>query len=374
MRLISAQLLTLRMPLVSPFITSFGRMDERYPLLVHVQGVSDGRVVDGWGECVALVDPMYSPEYLDGANDVLTRYLIPQLFLWQDAHDGVGPNDVLAAFPHVVGHQMAKAALEMAVLDAWLRLQDLSFASYLGVARTSVPSGVSIGIQPSIAALLDAVAGYLQEGYTRIKIKIKPGWDIEPVRAIRERFGAIPLQVDANSSYTLRDISLLASLDEFGLLLIEQPLGEDDIRQHSVLAKALSTPICLDESVVSFSKAEDAIILRAAGIINIKPGRVGGYLTAKRIHDLARKNDVPLWCGGMLETGIGRYASAALAGLPGFTLPGDISASERFYAQDITEPVVMRDGYIDIYQGAGLCPEPIPEALAEFTVDCVTID
>ena len=231
-----------------------------------------------------------------------------------------------------------------------------------------MPSGVSVGIMDSIPELLDAVAGYLDAGYVRIKLKIEPGWDVEPVRAVRERFGDdVLLQVDANTAYTLGDAPLLARLDPFDLLLIEQPLPEDDILGHAELARRIRTPICLDESIVSARSAADAIALGACQIVNIKPGRVGGYLEARRIHDVCPAHGVPVWCGGMLETGLGRAANVALAALPGFTLPGDMSASDRFYRTDITEPFVLRDGGLRVPSGPGLGVAPIPELLAEMT-------
>ncbi|MDR1834134.1 MAG: o-succinylbenzoate synthase, partial [Propionibacteriaceae bacterium] len=226
MRITQAELLTLRMPLKAPFVTSFGREDERFPLLVRVFAEEDGRQASGWGECVAMREPMYSPEYLDSAREVVARFLLPLLAAAQRESGGVEPEQVRGLFPHVVGHQMAKAAVEMAVLDARLRLDGRSFAQYLGAARDTVPSGVSVGIQPSIGQLVEVVGRYLEQGYARVKIKIAPGWVVEPVAAIREEFGDIPLQVDANSAFTLDDAPLLAPLDDFGLLLIEQPLGE----------------------------------------------------------------------------------------------------------------------------------------------------
>ena len=243
---------------------------------------------------------------------------------------------------------MAKAALEMAALDAQLRYRSISFADYLGVTRRTVPSGVSVGIQPTIPGLVEMVADYLDQGYARIKLKIKPEFDLDHVRAVRETFGPdVLLQVDANAAYTLADTPRLRRLDEFELLLIEQPLGEADLRQHAMLAASVATPICLDESIVSAAAAADAIMLGAASILNIKPGRVGGYLEARRIHDLARAHGVAVWCGGMLETGLGRAANTALAALPGFTLPGDISGSNRFYAEDITTvPITMINGTV----------------------------
>jgi O-succinylbenzoate synthase len=228
---------------------------------------------------------------------------------------------------------------------------------------------VSVGIQPSISALLDTVQGYLDAGYVRIKLKIKPGWDVEPVRAVRERFGDIPLQVDANTAYTLADARHLAELDAFGLLLIEQPLEDEDLTQHADLARSLRTPVCLDESITSAKAAADAIRLGATTVVNIKAGRVGGYLEARRVHDVCAANGVPVWCGGMVETGLGRAANMALAALPGFTLPGDTSASNRFYTRDIiTEPFVLADGHIAVPTRPGLGVEVDPDALAAVTV------
>ena len=349
------------LPLVSPFTTSFGTQVQREALIVRVE--RDG--VSGWGECVAMADPVYSPEYTDGAHEVMRRYLLPRLLGTDVDAYGVGP-----ALHRIVGHRMAKAALEMAVLDAGLRAAGTSFSAWLGVTRDRVPSGVSVGVMPSIPELLDVVEGYLDAGYRRIKLKIKPGWDVEPVRAVRERFGAdLPLQVDANTAYTLGDWQRLARLDEFDLLLIEQPLGEEDLRQHAELAKRLRTPICLDESIVSVEAAADAIALGATTVVNVKPGRVGGYLAARQIHDLCQANGVPVWCGGMLETGIGRAANAALAGMPGFTLVGDISGSDRFYTRDITPPLLLEEGSIRIPTGVGFGVEPIPEVLDSVTVE-----
>jgi len=269
-----------------------------------------------------------------------------------------------------VGHRMAKAGLELAVLDAALRAEGRAFGEYLGAVRDAVPSGVSVGIQADPAALVDRVGGYLDEGYVRIKIKIKPGRDVADTAAVRDAFGAIPLRVDANSAYTLADAELLAELDRFDLLLIEQPLQEDDLVDHAALARRLRTPVCLDESIVSAKAATDAIALGAAAVVNVKAGRVGGYLEAVRVHDVCRDAGIPVWCGGMLETGIGRAANAALAALPGFTLPGDVSASSRFYARDIvTEPAVLEDGHVRVPTGPGLGIEIDQVALDDFTVE-----
>lgn len=372
MRLEAVTLRTVALPLVAPFTTSFSTQTERRVLVIEVAAEVAGKHVSGWGECGALTEPVYSEEYLEGVLDVTKRHLLPRLFA-ASAAGTLTAETVGHHLEKVIGHRMAKAALEMAVLDAQLRAAGLSFKDYLGVTRERVPSGVSVGIQPSVPDLLRVVDGYLTEGYRRIKLKIQPGWDLEPVAAVRSAHPDIALQVDANAAYTLVDATHLRRLDEHGLLLIEQPLGEDDIRQHAQLAAVMDTPMCLDESVVSAKIAADAIAWGAAEVINIKPSRVGGYLEARRIHDIAQASGVAVWCGGMLETGIGRGANAALAGLPGFTLPGDISASSRFYARDITEPFVLEDGYIRIPTEPGLARQPIPQLLADATVASETI-
>ncbi|BDZ53932.1 hypothetical protein GCM10025870_10050 [Agromyces marinus] len=245
----------------------------------------------------------------------------------------------------VAGHRMAKAALEAAVLDAELRAQGRSMGECFGAVREWVDCGVSVGIASSVEELLDEVAGYVEEGYRRIKLKIKPGWDLVPVAAVRELIGpAAMLQVDANTAYTADDIPLLASLDPFDLLLIEQPFAEEDLATHVRLAQVAATPVCLDESIVDATTAVDAIERGATSIVNVKPGRMGGYLEALRVHDACRARDVPVWCGGMLETGVGRAANVAIAALPGFVLPGDTSASARYFAEDLTEPFVLGSG------------------------------
>lgn len=360
MKIESFELRRVALPLVAPFRTSFAVEVSRDILLVKVHGV-DG---EGWGECVSSADPLYSSEYVDGSVDVMTRFLIPRLF----AAGEVRAEQVAEILEPVKGHRMAKAALEMAVLDAELRAAGRPLADHLGSARDHVPSGVSVGIMDSVPELLDAVDGYMDEGYVRIKLKIEPGWDVEPVRAVRERFGdELLLQVDANAAYALGDAYHLAKLDPFELLLIEQPLAHDDLRHHAELARRMRTPICLDESIESAKDAADAIILGAAQVINIKPGRVGGYLEARRIHDLCRAHGVPVWCGGMLETGLGRAANVALAALPGFTLPGDTSASARYYARDITEPFVLQDGGLHVPAAPGIGREPDLAILTDVT-------
>lgn len=360
MKIEAVELRRLHMPLVSPFRTSFGTQAYRDVLLVHVL-TPEG---EGWGECVAMEHPLYSSEYTDGAQHVIASYLLPRLFAAGD----VAPHDVARLIEPIQGHRMAKAAVEMAVLDADLRARGMSFAERFGAARETVPCGVSVGIADSIPELLDTVEAYLDEGYVRIKLKIEPGWDIEPVDAVRERFGDIALQVDANTAYRLSDATHLAQLDAFDLLLIEQPLPEEHVRAHARLAETVHTPICLDESIVSAQSCVDAILLGAVDIVNIKPGRVGGYLEAQRIHDVCAAHDVPVWCGGMVETGLGRAANVALAAGPNFRLPGDTSASSRFYDTDIiTEPFVMSDGHLRVPTGPGLGVSVDRDALEGFT-------
>lgn len=360
MKLQGVELRQVSMPLVAPFRTSFGTQTTRDLLLLRV--VTDE--AEGWGECVTMADPLYSSEYVAGAVDVLRRFLVPALA-------AAGPLDaarVAPALAAIKGHRMAKGALEMAVLDAELRSQGQTFARELGAVHDRVPCGVSVGIMDSVPALLDAVAGYLDEGYVRIKLKIEPSWDVEPVRAVRERFGdAVLLQVDANTAYTLADARHLARLDPFDLLLMEQPLEEEDVLGHADLARLVRTPICLDESITSARSAAAAIRLGACSVVNIKAGRVGGYLEARRIHDVCAANGVPVWCGGMLETGLGRAANVALAALPGFTLPGDTSASGRYYREDVTEPFVLDGGHLTVPDGPGLGVEPLPDRLAAVT-------
>jgi O-succinylbenzoate synthase len=357
------ELVRVAMPLVSPFRTSFGTQKARDVLLVRVE--LDG--VTGWAECVADDDPYYSSEYVQGAADMLRRYLVPALRA-ATGSTPLSPQAVAPALARVKGHRMAKAALETAVLDAWLRAREMSLSTFLGATATSVPCGVSVGIMDSVPELLDVVEGYLAEGYRRIKLKIEPGWDVGPVRAVRERFGDdLLLQVDANTAYTLADAPTLAGLDPFDLLLIEQPLGEEDVSGHAELARRVRTPICLDESIVSARSAADAIRAGACSIVNVKPGRVGGYLESRRIHDVCAAMGVPVWCGGMLETGIGRAANLALAGLPNFSLPGDTSASSRYYATDLTEPFVLDGGTLTVPNGPGIGIEPLPQVLAELT-------
>ncbi len=380
------ELRRISMPLVTPFRTSFGSQTNRDILLVrcelrsaggdaadgHAGDGHAGAVLEGWGECVALSEPSYSPEYVDGAQHVIEHHLLPRLLAG-------GPLDAADVAPRLAklhGHPMAKAAIEMAVLDAQLRARHQSFAAFLGATATRIPSGVSVGIHDSTDALLTAVQGYVDDGYVRIKLKIEPGNDIEQVAAVRDLIGpGTPFQVDANTAYRRSDGAHLRQLDEFDLLLIEQPLAEHDIIGHARLADEVATPICLDESLVSAAGTADAIELGACEIANIKPGRVGGYLEAVRIHDLCVSKGIPVWCGGMLETGIGRAANAALAALPGFTLPGDISASSRFYARDIVvDPITITDGHVTVPTIPGLGFELDTAFLDSVTTSTVQLD
>jgi O-succinylbenzoate synthase len=366
MKISELELRTINLPLVRPFRTSFGTQYAREVLTLKI---TTGDGVIGWSECVALSEPVYSPEYVAGCLEQMKRFLIPTLLAAPDLRpELVGP--LLQGF---LGSPMAKATLETALLDAQLRSNNLSLANFLGANKARIPCGVSVGIAPSIEQLLEEVRGYIATGYKRIKLKIEPGWDLDPVREVRREWPEIPLQVDANQAYKRSDGELLAKLDEFELLLIEQPLDEHDILGHAQLALQVQTPICLDESITSLRAAEDALTLKATTIINIKPGRVGGYLEAVKIHDLCLGAGIPVWCGGMLETGIGRAANVALAALPGFTLPGDTSASSRFYHRDITEPFVMQDGYLEVPQGLGIGRTPDQEFLNSITSSKETI-
>jgi len=367
MKVKELELRTIHLPLVRPFRTSFGTQNAREVIILKLT-TEDGTI--GWSECVALSEPLYSPEYVAGSLDLMRRFLIPAL---KEAGD-ITAQDVAPILAPFLGSPMAKATLETALLDAQLKIESTSLAAFLGAIKSKIPCGVSVGIAPTIPQLIDEVSGYIADGYKRIKLKIEPGWDLEPVGEVRRNWPEIPLQVDANQAYSRSDGELLAKLDQFDLLLIEQPLDEHDILGHAQLAQQVQTPICLDESITSLRSAEDALVLKATTVINIKPGRVGGYLEAVKIHDLCLNEGIPVWCGGMLETGIGRAANVALAALPGFTLPGDTSASSRFYHRDITEPFVMEDGYLHVPQGEGIGVTPDLDFLESITSHKETIN
>jgi O-succinylbenzoate synthase len=358
----SVELLEVALPLVRPFRTSFG--EEREKRAILVTAVCDDRV--GWGECVTSPEPRYSEEWLHGAWIALAEHLVPSLLA---AGPILKPEDVGRRLAWVRGHRMAKAALEAAVLDAWLRAQGRSLGSYLGGVRDRVECGVSVGIATSIDAMLEEIRGYLAKGYRRVKLKIEPGRDLEVVRRVRDELPDTPLSVDANAAYTLSDAPLFEALDELGLVMIEQPLHHEDLVEHAALQARLRTPICLDESIRSARDAETAIRLGACRVINIKPGRVGGILEARRVHDIAERDGVPCWIGGMLETGVGRAANLALAAMPGVTMPGDTSASERYFTEDLTEPfVIAPDGTMAVPAGPGIGVSPLPDRLERATV------
>ncbi|MEU1412813.1 o-succinylbenzoate synthase [Streptomyces sp. NPDC046994] len=360
MRLERAESVHVAIPLVTPFRTSFGTMTAKDTFLLHV--VTDA--AEGWSEFAADPEPRYCSEFAAGAEIVLRDFLLPRAA----ALPRLTAAALAPALAPVKGHELAKAALETAVLDAELRAYGMSLATYLGAVRDRVPAGVSVGIRDSVPELLDDVERHLAEGYVRIKLKIEPGWDLEPVRAVRERFGdELPLQVDANTAYTLADAEHLRKLDAFGLLLVEEPLEENNLHAHALLQQRLTTPVCLDESLHNARDTASAIAMGACRVVNVKPARVGGYLEARRVHDVAHAHGVPVWCGGMLETGVGRAANLALAALPGCTLPGDTSASARYFAEDLTEPFVLRDGHLPVPSAPGIGVEPLPEALRRFT-------
>jgi o-succinylbenzoate synthase len=354
------------LPLVSPFRTSFGVETEKVCVLARVM-TDDG---EGWGECVAGRDPGYSEEFNGGAWLVLREFLAPALL---DAGD-VSADALERVLSGVRGNPMAKATLVDAFLDADLRAAGRSLAEHLGAVRDRVACGVSVGITTTAEQLLEQVDGYLRDGYRRIKLKIEPGLDVERVAAVREAHPDIALSVDANAAYTLDDTDVFLALDAFNLLMIEQPLHQDDVVRHAELQRRIRTDICLDESIRSAADATAAIELGACRIVNIKQGRVGGVPEAKRIHDVAFDAGLPVWCGGMLETGIGRATNLALAGLAGFTLPGDTSASSRYFADDITDPFVMDpDGTMALPSGPGIGVAPRPDRLEATTIRVETL-
>lgn len=330
MRIEAIEMRLVRLHLTAPFTTSFGTVYDRSCIIVAVHGEG----LTGLGECVAFDGPWYSYETVGTAWHIMSDFLIPAL-LEQELGDPERVWDLMAA---VRGHNMAKAGLEMACWDLVARGRGVSLSHLLGGERQQVPVGVSVGIQASPAELVETVGRFLADGYRRVKLKIAPGEDVEFVTAVRKAYPEALLQVDANSAYDPGDVQVFKAMDHLDLLLIEQPLGPDDIVDHAQLQGALSTPICLDESIHSPEDARHALDLGSCRIINIKPGRVGGHRQSRAIHDLCRERAAPVWCGGMLETNIGRAHNVALASLPGFTLPGDISASARYYADDIAAP------------------------------------
>jgi O-succinylbenzoate synthase len=349
MKIDRIELHAINLPLVHPFRTSFALELDRPGILVAV--FSEG--VSGWGECVSGNGPWYSSETIGTSWHILQDYLLPMI-VGQDINS---PKEVPALIKGVRGHPMTKAALENAIWDLFAKAQGRPLSELLGGVHDRVEVGVSIGIQPTLDGLLARVDDFVAAGYGRIKMKIDPDWLIEPVRLVRERYPDIRLMADANSAFTLADAPLLKQLDDFDLLMIEQPLGYDDIADHARLQAQLDTPICLDESIHGVADAQAMIDLQAGRIINMKVGRVGGFSNALRIHDLAQEAGIPLWCGGMLETGIGRAANIHLATLPNFKLPGDISATSRYYHEDIADPPFVlnkEDSTMSVPEGPGI--------------------
>ncbi len=357
-----AELRVVEMPLRSPFETSFGVESRRRCLILRLMGAG----WEAWGECVAGAFPGYSYETTATAWHVLVDFLLPAVLRRPIADMA----DFESRSSSVRGHPMARAAIEMALWDARGRTEGTSLRHLLGGEREKVPVGVSVGMQASPERLVEVVAGYVEQGYRRVKLKIKPGRDRDEVAAVRRRFPDLALQVDANSAYRLQDSAAIEALDDYGLLLIEQPLEDDDLIDHSKLQARLQTPLCLDESLRSARLARQALDIGACRILNLKAARLGGLTEAVAAHDVGVAGGAPVWCGGMLETGIGRAANLALASLPGFTLPGDISASERYYERDLTrQPFRLNtDSTIDVPTGPGLGVEVDREELDRVTL------
>ena len=367
MKIEAITLREIRMPLVHFFETSFGRTTQRRILLVtvHCEGV------DGWGECTAPEHPFYNEESVETAWHVLSTYLAPALA----GKALASTSESVSLMARVREHRMAKAALENAVWEAEARQKGVPLWKLLGGTRREIPCGVSIGIQETIEKLLEKIASELAAGYRRIKVKVKPGWDLEVLRRIRERWPQITLSCDANSAYSLEDIEHLRQFDQFRLLMVEQPLWSDDFYFHAQLQKELATPICLDESIRSARDAEAALSLGACRIVNIKLGRVGGFTEARRVHDVCRSRGVPVWCGGMLESGVGRAHNIALSTLDNFSLPGDVSASRRYWKEDIIAPEIEVDanGVIHLPEGVGTGYRVCEDRVEQLTVRKQTV-
>jgi o-succinylbenzoate synthase len=358
MRLRSLTLREIHLPLLTPFETSMDRVSERHILLLEAD--VDG--VNGWGECTAGENPFYSPEDTETAWHILTSYAWTIL----KGKEFTSSSEVWGLLEHIRGHNMAKASLETAIWDAEAKLKGIPLWKLIGGSQLEIPCGVSIGVKESLEELSATVEKELAAGYQRIKIKIKPGKDLLQVQRVRQDFPRIKLSVDANSAYRIEDLPLLKRLDAYYLMMIEQPLAWDDLFGHVEVQKALLTPICLDECIHTYEQAEAAIALGACKIINIKLGRVGGFHEAKRIHDLCQKHGVPVWCGGMLESGIGRAHNIALSTLPNFTLPGDVSSSSRYWHEDIISPevTVTSQGTIRVPAASGIGFEPRHDRIA----------
>ena len=352
----------IRLPLVHFFETSFGRTTVRRIVLIRTE--AEG--LTGWGEVTCGEEPFYSYETPETAWHILRDFLIP----WTLGKDWVAASELAPVFTPIRGHNMAKAALENSLWHIEAQMKGVSLAKLLGGSLEEIPCGVSIGIQNTVEELLEKIQRELDAGYQRIKVKIKPGWDVEVLDRIRSKFPRIALMADANSAYTLADLPRLKLLDRFYLMMVEQPLGWEDLLDHAKLQREIATPICLDEPIHSADDARKALEIGAGKIINIKLGRVGGFSSARQVHDVCRSKNVPVWCGGMLESGIGRAHNIALSTLPGFTLPGDVSASRRYWTEDIINPEVTvgPQGTIRVPQRAGLGYVPNLERIEKVTV------
>ncbi|WNS73727.1 o-succinylbenzoate synthase [Bacillus sp. DTU_2020_1000418_1_SI_GHA_SEK_038] len=362
MKLKEVTLRHLKMRMKSPFTTSFGTMQDRDFILLEAK---DENGNSGWGESVAFHSPWYNEETLQTNWHMLEDFLIPGLLNKDIKH----PDEVSEIFSYIRKNNMAKSTLEGAVWDLYTQEKGISLAKALGGEKSKIEVGISIGIQNTVDDLLKLIDEYVTEGYKRMKVKIKPGWDVDVMREVRKHFPNVPLMADANSAYRLEDIDRLRALDEFDLMMIEQPLASDDIIDHATLQKQISTPVCLDESIHSYEDTRKAIELGSCKIINIKIGRVGGLTESKRIHDLCKHHDIPVWCGGMLESGIGRAHNIALTTLDNFILPGDTAGSSRYWDKDIIDPeVIVKDGYITVPDTPGIGYEPNRETIKEFTV------
>ncbi|MGD6848036.1 o-succinylbenzoate synthase [Rossellomorea aquimaris] len=352
----------IKMDLLHPFTTSVGTEMDKTIILVEVKSASG---ISGWGESVAITQPIYNEETVETNWHMMSDHLIPLLKEEAVQH----PDEVTGKFKKIRGNNNAKAAIEGAIWDLYAKENNLSLAKALGGTKDRIEVGVSVGIQQSETLMLKQIEDYLKEGYKRIKVKIQPGWDTGIIRSIRQEFPNIPLMADANCAYSLNDIETLKALDEFDLMMIEQPLDHDDIIDHAKLQSQLKTPICLDESIHSFEDARKAIELGSCKIINLKIGRVGGLTESKKIHDLCVEHNIPMWCGGMLEAGIGRAHNIAITSLGNFTLPGDTAPSSHYWKRDIIQPEVeMKDGYIVVPEAPGIGYEPDLEQIEALTM------
>lgn len=358
----------LKMTMKNPFVTSFGSMQEKEFFLLEV---FDENGNSGWGESAAFQAPWYTEETVQTTLHMIRDFLIPLVLNKEISH----PDEVSEIFAPIRKNNMAKAAVEVAIWDLYAKRTDQSLSQALGGVTEKIEVGISIGIQTTTEKLLEVVGNYIQEGYKRIKVKIKPGYDIEVIQKLREAFPSVPLMADANSSYTLEDFELLKQLDDYELMMIEQPLANDDIVDHAKLQKQLNTPICLDESILSVADARNAIELGSTKVINIKIARVGGLTEAKKIHDLCMEKGVPVWCGGMLEAGIGRAHNIALTSLPNFTLPGDTAGSSHYWEEDIISPeIVVVNGYIEVPKGNGIGYEPNMKVIQRYLLDTIVFE